>query len=271
MGRSLVEFWEHPDRAVDVLASLLDVGSWAGEKVARRADGSLFSVQISASLIWLIYGVPLGIMASFIDITERKRMDEMLQVSLREKEVLLQEIHHRVNNTMQIIQSLLRIQAAHIDDARVRGMLDESRNRIQSMALVHEKLYRSSSLVEINMGDYVRSLATHLFQSYQVGPGAIELQVDVPDDIVFGIDAAIPCGLVLNELISNALKHAFPVAHLHQTSIVFVGLQFVEGQLELAVSDNGVGLPDTVDFTTRNHWGCNWSRFGLNNLTHRSK
>lgn len=248
LGRPLVEFWKHPDLAEGVLASLMDTGSWTGEEVARRADDTLFTVQISASLIFTNHGTPLGIMASFIDVTERKRIDEMLQASLREKDVLLQEIHHRVNNTMQIIQSLLRIQAAHIDDVQVRDMLGESRDRIQSMALVHEKLYRSSSLAEINVGDYVRSLATHLFQSCRVAPGAIELQVDIPAGIAFGIDMAIPCGLILNELITNVLKHAFPVARPHQTSIVYIGMQVEGSQLELVVSDNGVGLKDSINF-----------------------
>ncbi|MCP4599794.1 MAG: PAS domain S-box protein, partial [Proteobacteria bacterium] len=142
-----------------------------------------------------------------VDVTERVRAEEQIKVSLREKVVLLKEIHHRVKNNLAIVSSLLSLQADAIPDEPIRAAFQESQNRIQAMARIHEHLYRSPDLAWVDMAEYTRGVANHLVWSY--GTRAITLQTDV-SDVELDIDRAIPCGLIINELVSNALKHAFP-------------------------------------------------------------
>ena len=143
---------------------------------------------------------------------ERKRAQEQIEASLREKEVLLKEIHHRVKNNLQIISSLLNLQAESIKDDRVLEIFQESQNRIQSMALIHEKLYQSEDLATVNFADYIHELVTNLWYSYQVNLDAVTFTTNI-EQVVLNIDKAIPCGLIVNELVSNALKHAFPLGY----------------------------------------------------------
>ncbi len=174
---------------------------------------------------------------------ERTRADEQVRSSLREKEVLLKEIHHRVKNNMQVISSLLSLQSDHIKDPALGRLLSDSQDRIRSMALVHETLYGSTNLSSIDLRAYIESLTAHLVQSYAV-KGRVRLERDT-QRVLLGIDAAVPCGLLLNELISNALKHAFPG---ERSGMVTVKLERVEDdQLRLVVSDNGIGLPADVE------------------------
>ena len=167
----------------------------------------------------------------------RRRAEEQIQVSLREKEVLLQEIHHRARNNMQIISGLLDFQAQATGDERVRNAFRESKNRIQSMARVHKQLYRSADVAQIDMEAYVKGLGADLIASY--GAHDVSLRVDAPD-VAFPIDTAIPCGLLLTELISNALKHAFPDRGPGEVRVV---LRAAGDRYELTVNDNGAGLP----------------------------
>ncbi len=171
---------------------------------------------------------------------ERRRAEETIRASLREKEALLREIHHRVKNNLQVVSSLLNLHAEHSKGRDPAEVARECRRRIRSMALVHERLYRSKDLARIELGGYVRDLAGNLFRSY--GPeaaAAIELRLEA-DEISLGIDAAIPCGLILNELISNALKHAFPGG---RRGLVRVGIRArKDGGLALTVEDDGVGF-----------------------------
>lgn len=178
------------------------------------------------------------------DITERKRTEEQIEASLREKEVLLQEIHHRVKNNLQVISSLLNLQARYIKEDTYADMFMESQNRILSMALIHEELYQSKDLARIDLNDYIRRLTNALFRSYGVDTGRIVLTIDIAD-LVLGIGTAIPCGLIINELVSNALKHAFPKDNKGEIKIAF--RFFDENEVELIVSDNGVGLPKDLD------------------------
>ena len=173
-----------------------------------------------------------------------EQSSKKLQYSLREKEVLLREIHHRVKNNMQIILSLLSLQSAYIKDEKLQDAFRESRDRIQTMALIHEKLYQSEDLANINFKEYIRTLANGLFQSYGALSDKVKLKIDV-GDISLGINTAIPCGLIINELVSNALKHAFPDGREGEIRIAF----HARGErTELVVSDNGVGIPDDVGF-----------------------
>jgi PAS domain S-box-containing protein len=186
------------------------------------------------------------------DITERKRAEEAAQASLREKEILLREIHHRVKNNMQIISSLFNLQAGHIKDEDARRMLKEGQLRIRSMALVHEKLYQSHDLAKIDFAGYVRSLADHLFQFFSVEAGRIRLETDMAH-VHLDINSAVPCGLLVTELITNALKHAFPG---ERKGVVGIRLSRREdGTVELRVADDGIGFPEAVDFRQTESFG----------------
>ena len=186
------------------------------------------------------------------EIDERKRVEERIKASLREKEILLKEIHHRVKNNLQIISSLLNLQSEYIKDKQALVVFKESQNRVRSMALIHERLYQSEDLSRIEFGEYLRNLANHLFRSYGVNSNTIELKIRV-DDASLGIDAAIPCGLIMNELISNSLKYAFSERKEGEICIDFGSDN--DGTFILTVSDNGVGFPEDLDFRSTGSLG----------------
>jgi PAS domain S-box-containing protein len=179
------------------------------------------------------------------DISERKFAFEQLQASLRDKEILLQEIHHRVKNNLQIISSLLYLQANRIEDAQAREFIQDSRNRIESMALVHEILYREIDFAGVNFAGYVQNLAVNLFKLYKIPKANISFQVDVSPEIIIDLEQAISCGLIINELITNALKHSFKNTKI---GVVFVSLETNSNQqLILAVGNNGDRLPPNFE------------------------
>ena len=187
-----------------------------------------------------------------MDITERKRTEDAVQSSLREKEILLREIHHRVKNNMQVISSLLNLQADHVADADARRMLKEGQLRIRSMALIHEKLYQARDLSKVEFASYIQSLTAHLFQFFKVDPGQVRLESDL-EDVRLDINTAVPCGLLFNELISNALKHAFPG---ERKGTVRIRLWREEdGGLKLRVADDGVGIPQALDLRRAESFG----------------
>jgi len=186
----------------------------------------------------------VGISGTLADVTERKTAAESIQRSLHEKEILLKEIHHRVKNNMQVISSLLSLQSDNIGDERIKSLFLESQSRIASMALIHEKLYQSSDLGHIDFADYLQGLVENLTSSLGAGARTIDINLDVPL-IFLGIDTAIPCGLIINELISNAFKHAF---HAGSPGRIEASLTRVEnGRLRLVVRDNGCGIPPGID------------------------
>jgi PAS domain S-box-containing protein len=182
------------------------------------------------------------------DVTERRTAEERIRTSLREKEVLLKEVHHRVKNNLQIISSLLNLQSKYIKDDQALEMFKESRNRIRSMTLIHEKLYRSKDLANIDVAEYIQNLSSNLFRSYSAGRISLKTQVD---DILLGVDTAIPCGLIINELVSNSLKHAFP----DKQGEILVNLHRDNGKFTLIVRDDGVGFPEHVDFRNTDSLG----------------
>ncbi|MEW6328336.1 MAG: histidine kinase dimerization/phosphoacceptor domain -containing protein [Thermodesulfobacteriota bacterium] len=192
-------------------------------------------------------GRPRMVVEFLRDITDRKRAEEQIKTSLREKEVLLKEIHHRVKNNLQVISSLLRLQSQYVQDKGDVEIFKESQNRIKSMALVHEKLYQSKDLASINFHEYASLLINGLFRSYGVNADRIALKMNV-DDIMLGVDVAIPCGLIINELVSNSLKYAFPDDKEGEIKITLRTSD--EGAMELTVADNGIGLP--ADINLRN-------------------
>ncbi len=184
------------------------------------------------------------------DITERKRAEEQINASLREKEVLLKEIHHRVKNNLQVISSLLRLQAEHVKDPGSREAFEESMRRIRTMALVHEELYRSRDMSSIDAGKHLKRLANDLQHSY--GRGGVGIAVDV-DSIFLQIDKAIPCGLMANELVTNAYKHAFPNG---RNGTITLRLHHGDDNtIALTVEDDGVGFPHDCDPSTLSSMG----------------
>jgi len=183
---------------------------------------------------------------------DRKSAGEIIQASLREKEVLLREIHHRVKNNMQVISSLFNLQAGHTLNVECREILKEGQNRLRAMSLVHEKLYQSRDLSKIDLPGYIQSLTAHLFHVDLVDPDQVRLETDF-EDVVLDINSAIPCGLILNELISNALKHAFPEK---RKGILKIRLKRrTDGSVELRVADDGIGFPEGLDFRQAESFG----------------
>jgi two-component sensor histidine kinase len=180
-----------------------------------------------------------------VEIAERKRAEEQIKASLGEKEVLLKEVHHRVKNNLQVVSSMLQLQSKNIKDKETVEMFQESRNRVRSMALVHERLYQSKDLAKVDFAKYIRSLANYLCRSYGVNTNVIQLRTNL-HDVSLGVDTAIPCGLILNELVSNSLKHAFPDGREGE---IHIELRSDDNdKFTLMVSDNGVGLLEDLDF-----------------------
>lgn len=183
-------------------------------------------------------------LASLIDITDRIIAGDKIKKSLEEKEMLLKEIHHRVKNNLMVISSLLNMQSRYITDEKSLNIFKESQSRAKSMALIHEKLYRSSDLKRINFGEYIRTLSIDLFHSYVSDDIPITLDLNV-DDLMLDINTTVPLGLIVNELVSNALKHAFPDGRGGKISIEF---HKWNDKFLLMVKDDGVGFPDDLDF-----------------------
>jgi two-component sensor histidine kinase len=185
------------------------------------------------------------------DITARKFAEEHLKKSLKEKEILLKEIHHRVKNNLQIIVSLLKLQSKYIFDKRDLEIFNKSRSRVETMSLIHEKLYRTDDLTNINMSNYLRDLTGHLLQAYKITLDEVNLSI-CADDVHLGIDTAIPCGLIINELVSNSLKHAFSEG---QKGNISIDLRREKDKILLNVSDDGVGMPKDFDLKKSETFG----------------
>jgi len=180
------------------------------------------------------------------EIESRKRAEERLRITLRDKEILFREVHHRVKNNLQVVSSLLRLQAERVsDDDKAREMFRECQKRVRSISLVHEHLYSSPDSSTICFRTYALKLVHGLFKAYGVSDGRIRLVVD-GESVALGIDMAVPCGLILNELVSNALKYAFPAGC--EGEIALSISRAGDNVMELLVTDNGVGLPEDFDF-----------------------
>jgi PAS domain S-box-containing protein len=183
-------------------------------------------------------------------ISERRAAEEKLKSSLQEKDLLLREIHHRVKNNLQVILSLLRIQSRNMPDHNPITVLRECQNRIRSMALIHDKLYRSDNLARVNMADYIRSLMQVLPGSFDSSGGiGIDLHME---DVYLGIDEAIPCGLIINELVTNCFKHAFPDSRAGRICICLLS---AGRRVTLVIEDNGVGLPSSSEIRGKRSMG----------------
>lgn len=186
---------------------------------------------------------------------ERRRGEESIKGALQEKEVLLREIHHRVKNNLQVISSLLSLQADHVEDPQIVAAFRETQARVRSMSLIHEELYQASNLARVNFSDYLRRLTGYLANAYGVG-GRVRIHMDVRD-VLLGVDTAIPLGLIVNELVSNALKHAFPDGRHGEIALWLTRIEDEADQhwYELVVQDNGKGFPDNVDYRNTDSLG----------------
>jgi len=186
-------------------------------------------------------------------ITERKLAEKEIRRSLREKETLLAEIHHRVKNNMQIISSLLSLQSRYIEDEKALSLINNCENRIKSMSLVHEKLYLSKDLSEIDFHDYMKDLSARLFQVHRVDSRVVRFSSHITDGL-FNIETAIPLGLIINELISNALKHAFPEGGKGNIAVKLTKNTKPE-EYTLTVTDDGIGFPEGMDHQSTETFG----------------
>ena len=208
-----------------------------------RKQGTFFWARIDAVMAQDADGKPM-LRCAISDIAVSKQTEEKIKLSLREKETLLKEIHHRVKNNLQIISSLLNLQTGYIGDEKMGGIFRECRDRIMAMASVHALLYKSKNLAEIDFGEYVRETTNQLFRSYKTGRMDISL-VTQAENVLLPIDTDIPCGLIINELVTNALKHAFPQTGKGEIKIAMN--RTVLG-IKLLFEDNGIGFPKNTDF-----------------------
>jgi PAS domain S-box-containing protein len=246
----------HPDDRQTLLIemdrSLLENVPMSAEYRLQHQEGNYIWVEDRNYVLENAEGKRICFIGFLRDISDRKRVETQLQASLNEKEILLKEIHHRVKNNLQIISSLLRLQLKNLEDAAVSTLFNECQNQIQSMALIHDQLYRNHDLSHINCYEYIRNLVKHLFRCHGVTDSAIQFTLDI-DNIFLGIDQAIPWGLIINELVTNALKYAFPDAQ-GQLWIRFIQ---IKNAFVLTVSDNGIGIPADTDI-------CNTATLGMN-------
>ncbi|MCW6037271.1 PAS domain-containing protein [Spirulina subsalsa FACHB-351] len=257
IGYSLAEmmqpgFWLqhlHPEDQFLVeqvgLLQLFEQGHYHLEYRFLHQDGSYRWIYDQIKVIYDETGNPIEIIGYWIDISDRKATEFQLRKSLQEKEILLKEIHHRVKNNLLVVSHLLEFQAEYIQSPELIKTLEDSQNRIYSMALIHEKLYHSTGLDLIDFGEYLTALLENLIETYQVSEQQIEFTLSI-EPIFLNIETAQPCALIVNELLTNVLKHAFPDGRKGR---VYLELkQDAEKWIQIKVQDNGIGFPLSLDF-----------------------
>ncbi len=227
--------------------SIIDDETIEYDKEGRERN---FVINISGvidnSVLTSIWGVQR-------DITEKKKSDEALKRSLKEKDILLKEIHHRVKNNLQIVTSLLKLQAGYVKDEKIKQLFRDSQNRVQSMSLIHQKLYQTKDIANIDFKEYIETLTTHIQHSYGILEDRVKIKTEV-SNMVMSIDNAIPAGLIINELVSNSLKHAFPDGRCGN---IFINAAFDEFNNEywLLIRDDGIGMNEIHDFEKISSFG----------------
>jgi two-component sensor histidine kinase len=221
---------------------MMTTGQQSGEYILIRKDSSTLEIEYQA-VSNIIPGIHLSIHR---DISMRKAVEEQIGRSLQEKRLLLQEVHHRVKNNLQLISSMLSLHADTIQDESIQAIFTESKRRIRSLALIHEELYRSEDFTGVHFDRHIRNLIDYLFVSYAANRRQIEFE-HRGGNVALVVDRAIPCSLIVNELVSNALKHAFPAGYrspVNAPARVWVALTWTAGEGHwLIIGDNGVGLP----------------------------
>jgi len=247
-----------------VVPILVEVG---GENTGPHLWGLLVAHQCSSPREWeenqldlldqLSVTIAIAIQQSSIfqqaqtELVERQKAEMQLRNALAEKEILLQEVHHRVKNNLQIVSSLLQLQSQTLKDPEVIRVFRESQNRIDSISLIHKNLYTAPNIGQLDVVDYIQSLATSILISYQLGPERIGLETNI-EPVRLNVDQAIACGLIINELLSNSLKHAFPN---EQNGTINISLQSIDEHIKMSIQDNGIGIPNDLDWKNTNSLG----------------
>ena len=240
-GRSLQHYPYTSAEIDEILAQMHEKGFWSQEIEYVTHQGMIFWGNIAGKLVQ-IAGEEVYL-TRITDISDRKQIEQQLRASLKEKEVLLREVYHRVKNNMQLVSSLLHLQTSTINDPTVLRLFSESQQRVKTMALIHERLYRSKNLARINVATYIQDLVNNLVRSYTTAHSSIHVTLELAE-VELDLDRAVPCGLIINELVSNAFKYAFP-AQNGELYLRF-GLEDT-GTYFLIVKDNGVGIPAHID------------------------
>ncbi len=226
------------------IAMVHEKGYYKYETLRLRKDGSVFPAEVEAYAIKDKNGRVLYRVANVIDITDRKKAEEKMKASIKEKEILLREIYHRTKNNMQVISGLLNLQSMRFQDGGVQQAFEETQDRIRAMALVHEMLYESRDLANLDIRKYMEGLVDITMKSHPAKAAALSTELEL-ESIPLSIDIATPCGLIINELLSNSMKHAFPENRKGKIRISMHKKS--EGEVELVYSDDGVGLPAGLD------------------------
>jgi two-component sensor histidine kinase/PAS domain-containing protein len=236
-----------------------EIATAVGEHRSRIFESDI--VGADGNVLWIsttltpIYDDSTGELRKILlvdaDITSTKRMQEQIQRSLREKDVLLKEIHHRVKNNLQIIISLLNLQSGYIKDEATLKAVKDGQLRVRSMALVHEKFYQAEELLEINFGDYISKLCQYLYQAYGDRTNRVKVELNV-DPVSLDMDTAMPCGLLVNEIVSNCYKYAFPDGH---SGVISIDFHRLDGAVQLKIQDDGIGFPAGFDPLTAESLG----------------
>jgi PAS domain S-box-containing protein len=231
------------DRVDEVLAEMDETGRCVFERTHITREGNRFPVEVSSHL-FNFEKQPM-IMSVVRDLSKRRSAEMKVRQSLQEKETLLREVHHRVKNNLQVISGLLNLQSMYIDEQESKDIYKESQNRIKTMALIHEELYQRDDLARIDFAEYISNLLANLFASYSVNRERVSLELDLKSASMV-LDTAIPCGLIVNELVTNSLKHAFADGMAGEVGVAFSGSS--EAGYQLRVWDSGSGMPDDLDF-----------------------
>ncbi|KWT86735.1 CHASE domain-containing protein [Candidatus Magnetominusculus xianensis] len=248
VGVSFLEFVDDESKAAARHSVDVKLAEGEGdrlENVLRHKNGSKVHIYVSAVPFIDAQGNRTGSFGVITDITKRKEMDEQLKKSVAEQELLLRELHHRVKNNLQVIAGLVGLQLSYLSDEKSKEALRDTQSRIQSIALVHERLYKTEKLSEINIKEYIHSLVKDLFIFFTVDKSKIGINLNVAD-VHVGIGTAIPCGLIINELFTNIIKYAFTGRDGGEITIELRVLTDSD-ELELIVGDNGVGMPEGIE------------------------
>ncbi|MBL57914.1 MAG: hypothetical protein CMP61_12080 [Flavobacteriales bacterium] len=244
-------FAEERDKET-ILKKVFQERKWSGEVLCKRANKTTFTGYLSASVLVDGEKEIIGTMGVLRDITELKKAEVELKNNVQQKEILLKEVHHRVKNNLQVISSILNLQTGYIDDEHTLEIIRECQDRIKSMAFIHESLYQKEDLAEVNLSEYLQNLCNNLKHSYRTPDRNILIDFDI-DEISLSLDAAIPCGLIVNELVSNCFKYAF---NDQNTGSIKVSLAKDNNNNKLlVVHDSGQGLPQDLNIETNDSLG----------------
>ena len=235
----------------DILQHVFQNGKWSGEVLCKRSDNSTFTSYLSASVLVDGDKETIGTMGVLRDITEIKKAEEELKNNIHQKEILLREVHHRVKNNLQVISSILNLQIGYIDDNDTLAVIRDCQDRIKSMAFIHESLYQKEDFAEVNFSEYLQNLCNNLKYSYMTPNRNVLLDFDI-EEISLSLDSAIPCGLIVNELVSNCFKYAF---ENQKRGNIKVSLAKENNNKILVVHDSGQGLPQDLNIETNDSLG----------------